>query len=148
MEDLRSAGRAYEILLQREVNEHRLISERTSLFLLGNSILFIGFAMLVNVSKYMAVVLGVAGLGLCVIIWAALTAAIKALDVWVMGQRQIEEQGGGVFAYMREKHMSPAIYGFRAWEKGVGKLWRLFPHIVWVMVAIWIAAFVYVIWIS
>lgn len=145
MEDLRSAERAYEILLQHEVNENRSISERTSLFLLGNSIMFIGFAMLVKVSKYMAIVLGVAGLVSCVMAWAALTAAIEALDVWVMGQRQIEEQGGGVFAYMREKHMSPATYGFRAWEKGVGKLWRLFPNTVWVLAAIWIAALVYVI---
>ena len=145
MEDLQNAGRAYEILLQHEVNENRLISERTSLFLLGNSIMFIGFAMLLNVSKYVAIALSVAGLVLCVIVFVALTAAIKALDIWVMGQRQIEEQGGGVFAYMREKHMSPATYGFLAWEKGIGKLWRLFPHTVWVMAAIWIVAFVYVI---
>jgi len=148
MEDLQNAGRAYEILLQHEVNENRLISERTSLFLFGNSIMFIGFAMLLDVAKAkpVAIVLGLAGLVLCVIAFTALTAAIRALDIWVTGQREIEEQEGGVFAYMREKHMSPATYGFLAWEKGVGKLWRLFPHIVWVMAAIWIAALSYVVW--
>ena len=143
MEDSKDKERAHQILLQHQFNENRLVAERTSLFALSNSVLLIAFAMLVPVSKIVCTVLAIVGLIFCVVTWGALRSSVKALEVWVRGQKQIEEQEDGCFAYMREKQISPQIYGW-SWQRGVAKWWRLFPYIAVLIFAIWVSALVHV----
>ena len=141
MENSTDEEKAYHILLQHQFNENRLIVERTSLFALATSILLIAFAMLVPISKIVCTVLATVGLVYCIAIWGALRASVRALDFWFTGQRQIEEEGGGCFAYMREKRLSPQIYG--NWQSGLAKSWKLYPHITWFVLAVWLVALVY-----
>lgn len=148
MENSTDEEKAHEILLQHQFNENRLIGERTSLFALATSVLFIAFAMLVPLSKIVCTVLAAVGLVYCLAIWGALRASVRALDFWFMGQRQIEEEGGGCFAYMRENCLSPQIHGSNSWEKGLAKSWKLYPHIAWFVCAVWAAALVYLWWLS
>lgn len=143
MENSTEQEKAYQILLQHQFDENRLIVERTSLFAIATSILLIAFAMLVPISPMVCTVLAVVGLVFCVAIWVALRASVCALDFWYMTQKQIEEEGGGCFAYMREKHLSPQIYGSSNWQSGLAQSWRLYPHITWFVLAIWVAALVY-----
>lgn len=140
--------KAHQILQQHQFDENRLMAERTSLFALATSILLIAFAMLVPISKMVCTVLATVGLVYCISIWGALRASVRALDFWITRQRQIEEEGGGCFAYMREKRLSPQIYGLSNWQSGLAKSWRLYPHITWFVLAVWVAALVYLWWLS
>jgi len=141
MENSTDEEKAYQILLQHQFDDNRLIVERTSLFALATSILIIAFATLVPISKMLCTILAAVGLVYCLAIWGALRASVRALDFWYTGQRQIEEKEGGYFAYMREKRLSPQIYS--NWQSGLSKSWRLYPHITWFIVAVWAAALVY-----
>jgi len=135
--------RAHSILLQHQFNENRVIAERTSLFLLSNSVLLIAFAMLVTISEVVCTILSIVGLVSCVAAWFGLRASTEALEAWIKGQRQIEKQEGGVFAYMRKKRISPQIYGLPT-ETGATKAWKLFPYSAWLIFAVWVAALFYI----
>jgi len=132
----------YEILMQHQFNENRIIAERTSLFLLSNSVLLISFAMLVPISQMICTVIPIVAMVFCFITWVALKAAQQSLEFSIEGQRRIEEQEGGCFDYMREQRLSPHLHGWSG--KGITKLWRLFPLTAWLFFAIWIAGLVYV----
>ena len=144
MESFTNPEKAHQILLQHQLNENRLLTERTTLFALANSVLLIAFAMLVPISKLLCTVLSIVGLVFCVVVWYGLRASVQALDVWVKGQRQIEEQEGSCFAYMRERGISPHLHGWSSWARGVTKRWKLYPHITWVVCAVWVATLIYV----
>lgn len=148
MENSTEEEKAYQILLQHQFDENRLIAERTSLFALATSILLIAFAMLVPISKMVCTILATVGLVYCVATWGALKTAVRALDFWITAQGQIEKEAGGCFAYMREKSLSPQIYGLANWQTGLAKSWKLYPYIAWFVFAIWAAALVHLWWLS
>ena len=63
------------------VNDLRLLSERTNMFLLASSILFTGFAFLFNKSLILGLALPVVGIFLCVIQYIIATGTVRAIMV-------------------------------------------------------------------
>ena len=67
-EDEIGAVKAYEILKQRQINEDRILAERTSMFLLATSFLFLAFATLLSsdgtscILKVLAIFLPIVGI--------------------------------------------------------------------------------------
>lgn len=149
MEELKQKEKSYEILLQHQINETRLLSERIALFFVANSVVFTGFILLVLEPKTCSsfiFLLGIVILGIviCFLSLAAMSASMAALQFWLQAQEQIEKEEDGYFAYMRQKEISPQIYGRKFWEKGrFSRLWSRFPYVVWVFLLMWVVALIY-----
>ncbi len=118
---------AYNILLQRQVNEDRIVVERTTIFLASSSILFLAFVMLLNptldpIFKVIRIVLPSLGIVLTTLLYFANRAATNALAFWHGAQQKIEREAPE-FAYMRENEITPhthgeeAIWGRKEWER-------------------------------
>ncbi len=102
---------AYNILLQRNVNGDRLLSERTSRFLAASSILFLAFVMLLNpnlapVFKWLRIVLPVVGGFVTFLFRSSALQSSNALEFYWGAQENIERKAPE-FAYMREKGIAP-----------------------------------------
>ncbi len=137
--------KAYEILLQHHLNENRLFAERVSMFLLSSSILFVGFVLLIPISKVLCTAAGAMGLIMCAVAYGALRACITAMQFWHNAQEKIEKEEEGTFAYMRDKEISPQIHGWEEWKKGkIEGMWKLFPLLAWVFFALWAFLLIYV----
>jgi hypothetical protein len=97
---------AYNILLQRHLNDDRLMGERTAIFLASSSILFLGFAVLPQDAWFVLRVI-IPFFGIC---WSVLAIVSNrrtslALDFWEAAEEQIEESGTK-FKYLEEKKLS------------------------------------------
>jgi len=111
---------AYHILLQRQMSEDRILGERTSIFLLATSFLFLAFVTLLNpdwtgtIFKVLRILLPSVGLFLTFLLHCFNRGAINALAFWHAAQQKIEEEAPE-FAYMRESKISPHIREPRSW---------------------------------
>ena len=145
MEQIRQKEKCYEILLQHEVNENRLLSERIALFFVANSVIFMGFILLIPISKILCSLMFLLGVAICAMSYAGISASIGSLRYWTKAQEQIEKEEEGCFAYMRQKKISPQIHGRKVWEKSkLQRLWGLFPHFVWFFLFVWIIGVLHV----
>ncbi|MEA3442535.1 MAG: hypothetical protein U9R04_03475 [Chloroflexota bacterium] len=102
--------KAYNILLKRHINDDRLMGERSSAFLAGSSILFVGFIMLVQfcpTSRMLCIAIPILGLLLCFCAIFSNGRTRKGLNFWMGHAREIEEKGC-TFAYMKDKNMLPS----------------------------------------
>ena len=108
---------AYNILLQRQMNEDRVLGERTSLFFLATSFLFLAFVMLLNpdldpVFKVLRIILPIVGILLTFVLYGTNRAAVNASDFWHKAQLKIEEEEEYIdFAYMWNKEITPHVHG-------------------------------------
>ena len=145
---------AYNILLQRQMNEDRVLGERTSMFLVANSFLFLAFATLLMLgskdfflSLFRALLPG-AGIFLSFVLYGINRAAVNAMDFWHIAQRKIEETSPA-FYYMRQKEITPhvdadkVIWGGMKWDRNNQGKWALVPtkkEIRWLMYPILLTA--------
>jgi hypothetical protein len=119
---------AYNILLQRQVNEDRLLTERTLIFLTSSSFLFLAFVMLLNqglinpIFKILRIWLPITGILLTYWLYHLSLSATNALSFWHSGQEKIEETESKLFAYMRENEITPHLHGKKA-ARGI-KRWK------------------------
>lgn len=102
---------AYNILLQRNINGDRLLSERTSIFLAASSILFLAFVMLLNpnlapVFKWLRIVLPILGIFLTLLFYAFSRDSNHMLEFYWDAQKKIEKETDE-FRYMREEGIAP-----------------------------------------
>lgn len=138
---------AYKILLQRHINDDRLIGERTSIFLASSSILFLGFVILLQSARILAIIVPCPGLILSALAIISNWRTRKGLDFWEEKEKEIEEEGQN-FAYMKEREMSPHL----VYERVPRYLRRLRNrHIyTWALpgtfVVLWVASLVWAIW--
>jgi len=108
------AVEAYEILKQRQINEDRILAERTSMFLLATSFLFLAFVTLLNpcwtgcIFKVLRILLPSVGIFLTILLFFFNQGASRALLFWHMAQRKIEEEAAE-FDYMRNNDITPHI---------------------------------------
>ena len=122
------AVKAYDILQKRQISEDRILGERTSMFLLATSFLFLAFVTLLNpewegyiftVLRYM---LPIVGIFLTILLFFFNQFAAIALEFWHKAQCKIEKEAEE-FAYMRSKQLTPHIAGYefmtgeKAWVK-------------------------------
>jgi len=104
---------AYNILLQRQISEDRIVVERTNIFLVASSILFAAFVMLYPRVTVLRIALPIIGIFLTFLLYDLNRAATNALAFWHIGQRKIEEEEEAQeFKYMWEKEITPHIHGY------------------------------------
>ncbi len=127
---------AYKILLQRQMSEDRIIVERTNLFLLASSFLFLAFVTLLNPSwtgclfTALRITLPIVGIVLTILLYFLNLRAVNALTFWHVAQRKIETEAPE-FAYLRENEITPHIEGYE-FIKGK-KVWIREEHGKWVL---------------
>lgn len=130
-----SSLETYHILLQRQINEDRIVVERTSMFLLASSFLFLAFVTLLNptlapIFKVLRIALPIFGILLTLLLYCLNRAAINALAFWHVGQRKIEEEAPE-FDYMQKNELTPHIHGYectlgqKEWKRNKDDKWVL-----------------------
>ena len=140
---------AYNILLQRHLNDDRLTGERSSVFLASSSILFLGFAVLPE-TAWCVLRFIIPVLGLCWSFFAIISNRRTSLgmDFWDEKEKKIEQEGQS-FAYMRENEMTPHL----VYKAAEGR-WLTRPRnrhifayilptlfiILWIISLVWVAA--------
>ena len=95
--------KAYDILMQRLIEESRLMTERTSLFLVACSFLFVAFVS--TEIKEVRIAVGSFGVVLSIAFYFLNQAAVNAIHFWLEAQRQLEEDPE--FDYMRCRDILP-----------------------------------------
>jgi len=116
---------AYQILLKRNINEDRLLTERTTIYLAASSILFLAFVMLLSQAlqrlaaewvKLLLIILPISGIFLTTVFHFLVTGTIKRLNFLWDTQKRIEKEEPE-FNYMRDKDCAPQIFGASQREK-------------------------------
>jgi len=102
-DQLKEGSRAYNILLQRHINDDRLMGERNSIFLASSSILFLGFTMIAQTAHMLSIIIPILGFAFCS---AARTS--KGLDFWEEQEKRLENENCS-FAYMKAEGMLPHL---------------------------------------
>ena len=114
---------AYNILLQHHKEENRLLSERTTIFLAANSILFLAFVMLFQATNSNAwfsclqIILSGLGIFLTSVFYSLATGTLNQLRFLWQAQQQIEEKSPE-FSYMKEGEIAPQIYRKKTLREG------------------------------
>jgi hypothetical protein len=140
---------AYNILLQRQINEDQRIIGFSTIFLTANSFLFVGYAILSSSSPvhpiatvlgldpdppfmWLRILLSLAGILLALWLFHLNLSAANALRFWHRAQQRIEETAPE-FAYMRENGVTPHSDGYQAirgdmeWERNKFGKWVFEP---------------------
>jgi len=100
---------AYSILLQRHINDDRLMRERSSIYLACNSLLFLGLVNLTpNTILFFKIIIIVIGLAWSFIAIISNHRTKIGLDFWEEHEKTLETKGSS-FAYMRENKMTPHL---------------------------------------
>jgi hypothetical protein len=141
--------RAYDILLQRHINDDRLVGERSTAFLAGSSILFLGFVVLLQSIPISWILYVIPALGIILSVLAVLSnwRTSRALNFWDDKRKEIEQKGDS-FDYMRQREMEP----HRAYEKQT-RLTKLRNRHIYafafpaVFIILWVSSLVWVIYI-
>ncbi len=101
---------AYRILLQRHLNDDRLMAERSTIFLASSSILFLGFVMLLQSACILCIIIPVLGLLLGGFAFISNLRTSEGLDFWDEKEKKIEKNGQSpTFTYMRKEEMMPHL---------------------------------------
>ncbi|MFC1962126.1 hypothetical protein ACFLWN_03685 [Chloroflexota bacterium] len=134
---------AYNILLQRHLNDDRLMGERSSIFIANSSILFAGFAVLPPTASALRILLCFLGVVLIIFASMANNRTGKGLGFWEENEREIEENGEN-FNYLRENNMMPHCVYDRV--KGSIRNRHIHAYIFpAVFTFLWIGSFIWVI---
>jgi hypothetical protein len=139
--------RAYDIHLERQKNEDRILAERTSMFLLATSFLFLAFATLLCsncpdcITKPLGFILSGVGISLTLLLLQFNIRATKALGRWHDAQCKIEKsQEAVVFKYMEAKGISP--HGRKShWLTSTRTIYRCYLPLVFL--ALWVTSLVF-----
>jgi len=133
----------YKILLQRHLNDDRLMGERSSIFLASSSILFAGFAILPSTAWILRIILCCLGVLLSIFAIVANWRTSRGLGFWEEKEREIEENAQS-FAYMRERNMMPHLVYERV--KGSMRNRHIYTYVLpLVFISLWISSLVWVI---
>lgn len=105
---------AYDILMQRTIDENRLLTERTTIFLAASSILFLAFVMLNQSSttlspilaKPLSIILSFLGISLTLVFYSLARGSIKRLEFLWYSQENMERESPE-FTYMKDKKFAP-----------------------------------------
>lgn len=98
--------RINELINQRIINEDRLLAERSSVFLLSSSILFAGFAMLIDKCELLTIIIPCIGIVLSVISWSVSWGMIRELNLWLAMSKRIEQEEDA-FKELKERERVP-----------------------------------------
>ncbi len=128
---------AYRILMQRTVDENRLLAERTTIFLAASSILFLAYVMLSQSSdalaptlaRWLSIILAVLGISLTLVFYSLARGSIKRLEFLWYSQENIERESTE-FAYMRDHNYAPHTDRTdfaakdRKWKQDASNIWK------------------------
>jgi hypothetical protein len=99
---------AYNILLQRHLNDDRLLGERSTIFLASSSILFLGFVTLPQAAVAFRIFIAALGIVLCFFVLCSNWRTKKGLDFWKYAEEKLEKETDS-FDYMRRKAILPQL---------------------------------------
>jgi hypothetical protein len=128
--------KAYDILLRRQINEDRILGERTGRFLLATSFLFLAFVALLGLDlanpifDVLRILLPIVGIFLTFVLYGVNLAAVNAVDFWHIAEYKIEEEADE-FKYMRDNEITPhldadkCIWGGWKWRRNSRGRWVL-----------------------
>ncbi len=111
------AVETYNILQRRQINEDRIVVERTNMFLLATAFLFVAFVILLDpewegrIFTVLRFVLPLLGILLTFLLYLFNRNAIKALAFWHDAQCDLE-RNAPEFVYMRENRLGPHLERF------------------------------------
>ncbi len=97
---------AYDIILQRHLNDSRHIRERSTIYLASSSILFLAFVNLPDDVNWLRIIIACLGIIWSVLDILAIRRTSLGLEYWENKERMIENFGPS-FEYMREHKMEP-----------------------------------------
>jgi hypothetical protein len=141
--------RAYDIHQKRQINEDRILAERTSMFLLATAFLFVAFVMLLDpkwdgwIHTVLRIALPLVGISLTLLLLRFNVSAVKALGRWHDAQCQIEKAAEAVvFKYMKAEGILP--HGRKShWFTSTRTIYRCYLPLVFL--ALWVTSLVLVI---
>ena len=91
-EKLKTVLHIHQLLAQLYINEDRLLSERTNIFLLASSFLFAAFVLLLTSNvPVLSIILPVAGIILCLLHMSSSRTTYTTLKFWEEAANMIEE---------------------------------------------------------
>jgi len=139
----------YSILLQRHLNDDRLMAERSTIFLASSSILFLGFVMLLPTGGKFPIFVACIGIVLCLLAIISNWRTRKGLDFWGEKEKEIEKNGqSSTFKYMQDKKMMPHLvyekspewmYKWKLRNRHIYTYWLPFFFIaLWISSLIWV----------
>lgn len=82
----------YEVLTQRILNSDRLLAERSSMYLLTNSILLAGFLFIFGESGLLQIVIPSAGIILSIVFGFVAWGVTREMHLWVIMCQNIEQE--------------------------------------------------------
>lgn len=137
---------AYSILIQRHINDDRLMRERSTIYLASSSILFLGLINIPPNGLFFQIIIAIIG-----IIWSIFAIISNrrtsiGLNFWEKHEKIIETKGSS-FAYMRENGITPHLV-----YSEIGKGWltsirnrHIFSYILpSLFIILWITSLVWV----
>ncbi len=104
---------AYNILLQRHINEDRIVAMTLTIFLAATSILFLSFVMLDTTFRVLRITLSILGMFFTFWMYHRNLSAANALRFWTRAQQKLEQEDP-TFSYMRDKKITPHLDGYQA----------------------------------
>ncbi len=118
--------RINELINQRMINQDRLLAERSNIFLLASSILFAGFAMLIDKSKLLATIIPAIGVFLAVLMCNASWNMVREIKLWQAMTQRIEQEEAA-FQELKERERIPHS-AWRYWWMGKSTYIRTEKH--------------------
>ncbi|MBE9513252.1 MAG: hypothetical protein IMY77_04295 [Chloroflexi bacterium] len=127
---------AYDILMQRTIDENRLLTERTTIFLAASSILFLAFVMLnqssttlsLILAKPLSIILSSLGIFLTLVFYSLARGSIERLEFLWHSQENMERESPE-FTYMKDKKFAPYtdrtdfLAKDRKWKQNDKNIW-------------------------
>ena len=103
----------HDLWTQLALDDNRLLSERTSIFLLAGSILFAAFALLSDV-LLIIIALPIIGLGLCFLQWVNATGTARSAMFGWDALMRLERDEPALSAFIGKK-LAPHVARWRYW---------------------------------
>ena len=145
------AVKAYDILQKRQISEDRILAERTSMFLLATSFLFLAFVTLLNpewegrIFTVLRVLLPSVGIFLTLLLLIFNRSATKMLGRWHDAERLLENEVE--FEYMQTRGIAPHTENPKGWVRKIllssRTVYRL--HLPLAFFVLWATSLVFVI---
>lgn len=135
---------AYRILLQRHLNDDRLMGERNAVFLTSSSILFLAFIMLPVDAVPFRIFVASLGIIIAFLAFFSLGRTAKGLHFWIEAEKEIEREGQS-FTYMRKGKIEPHRVFCNLGIFQLGHRWIYVYILPFLFIVLWTGSIIWVI---
>lgn len=100
----------YKIITQRHINEDRIMTERSSVFLTSNSIIFAGFCILIQNFFLLPTIICSIGIIFSILAMISNYRSSKGLEYWENAEKELEKSKMGPFKIMNDNDITPSNF--------------------------------------